>query len=106
MESRYFIERSRYNLKLSQLIFIFLVFSLLFSTFLEAKPVSVKQAEKTVKGWLKRNPKPLNMELRTHIKRSEVFSGKIKGVLLVPHLLRSVRQYIFLNPPDSFCTAI
>jgi len=80
-----FTKKPQFLPKLPQLIFIFLIFFLQFSSPLKAKPVGVKQAEKAVKGWLKRNPKPLNTELGKHIKRSDVFSGKIKGVLLVPH---------------------
>jgi len=74
MESLYFIKRPRFNLKLICSIFIFLIFSLLSSSLSFAKPVGVRQAEKTVKGWLKRNPKPLDTQLGKRIKRSEIFS--------------------------------
>lgn len=40
---------------------------------LEAKPVSPQDAEKVVRGWLRRNPRPMEAQLGSRIRKTDVF---------------------------------
>ena len=48
---------------------------------LRAKPISRQQAEITVRGWLKRNPRPMETQLGASVRKIDAFTGEDGGAI-------------------------
>ena len=55
---------------------VIMAFFLLFPARLLAKPVGRQQAETAVRGWLKRNPRPMEMQLGASVRKIDAFEGE------------------------------
>jgi hypothetical protein len=58
----------------SAMIMSFLTILLLCQSYVLAKPASVVDAERAVKGWLKRNSEPMGVKFGKKLKRTEAYS--------------------------------
>ena len=61
---------------LALLVCVILAVLFLFPARLWARPVGRQQAETAVRGWLKRNPRPMEMQLGASVRKIDAFEGE------------------------------